>query len=451
MNNRLLDWGYVLNPAASLESSDFSLAFFKEGNKVIEIFKPTAPLRKCLIQFLEFADTNSPPAEFDDTVKYFYVINILLKKRCLWLKARYCQRDLCWVEPATDEIPSLETTLSECNVISRFSFIRRVDFGWALECPDALGRIFPVSSIPNFFEQRDGNILDDDSLSSAWREIFDVFGFFEQNKTAQGDLTFTEFHDRVFHWLSRTPPGWQEIGGTYRFKKRGLLPEKYRPTHKTIPLPMPIIDGKNHFENASLSSVLSKRRTNRTAGLTTFEISQLGDLLYYSVRDIASAGESADGILHRPYPSGGAIHEISFYIWARNVAGLPKDLYRYWNDMHALEPLSVDEQIVDKILESAAASIPPYSGIPGLMISIASNISAIAYKYEGLAYRISQFNAGCALQTLLLVGEAMHLACCPIGMVSAELMQKTIRNKGFEELSLLDVVVSNPDRKDTKW
>ena len=52
---------------------------------------------------------------------------------------------------------------------------------------------------------------------------------------------------------------------------------------------------------------------------------------------------------------------------------------------------------------------------PQCLVILASRLPRLAWKYEGIAYRITLMNAGVIIQSLYLVATEMGLACSAVG------------------------------------
>src|SRR5581483_7641267 len=125
---------------------------------------------------------------------------------------------------------------------------------------------------------------------------------------------------------------------------------------------------------------------------------ELGELLYRearvrSVRYFATPGrrvvatDPPDGAgaerSDRPYPSGGACHELELYVTVGECDGLEKRVYHYDPLKHALEPLDVDRRVAEKLLKRAS-KMANTDTLPPLLITITARIGRLSWKYEGL-------------------------------------------------------------------
>ena len=147
---------------------------------------------------------------------------------------------------------------------------------------------------------------------------------------ADAALRQWEFHDLFFHTRSRDGRHEYPLGGTYRFK--GELPHapalKAPMSAERTELPRPDADsvGPDFF------AVLEARRSRRTPGEVPLTLALLGEFLWRSARvqthvpaDPQRPGSYESTL--RPYPGGGAMHELELYLSVSRCAGLEPGLY----------------------------------------------------------------------------------------------------------------------------
>lgn len=227
--------------------------------------------------------------------------------------------------------------------------------------------------------------------------------------------------DLAFHVSSTLGRHDHDFGATYPLGAEGGLaavpdlPED----GPRIPLRRPqlseLLDGDPPF-----TAVLEARRSIRTFGADPLTLDELGELLYRSLRirsligPDAAPGPDRPSTVDRPYPAGGAIHELDFHIVVDRCEGMVRGVYTYDAAGHALVPIKTDAADVDLLLEQArmAANMP---GPPPVLIMITARFRRLFSKYAGLGYSLVLKHVGVAQQTLYLVATAMRLAGCAIG------------------------------------
>src|SRR5450830_303845 len=231
------------------------------------------------------------------------------------------------------------------------------------------------------------------------------------------NLPLWKFHDLLFHSRSRLGSHEYATGGTFHFKD--VLPHAtalkapmsdqrtalYRPVEERV--------GPDFF------TVLETRRSRRTRGEIPLTLNQLGEFLWRTARvqahmpaDPLQAG-SYEATL-RPYPSGGAAHELELYLTVTRCAGLASGLYHYNPLAHDLERLSGLEEKQQSMLQDAMRAAM-LEQPPDVLITLAARFGRVMWKYEGLAYALTQKHAGCLYQQMYLVATALGLAPCGLG------------------------------------
>jgi SagB-type dehydrogenase family enzyme len=167
------------------------------------------------------------------------------------------------------------------------------------------------------------------------------------------------------------------------------------------------------------TAVLESRRSSRTFGSDGFTARELGELLFRTARTRATR-ERSDGDAHhapladRPYPGGGALHELEFYLAVHDCPGIERGVYAYDSAAHELVEVCMSPDAVDSLAAQAryAAGL---DGPPPVLILMTARFRRISWKYTGLSYALILKDVGVAMQTLYLVGTAMGLATCAIG------------------------------------
>jgi SagB-type dehydrogenase family enzyme len=131
-----------------------------------------------------------------------------------------------------------------------------------------------------------------------------------------------------------------------------------------------------------------------------------------------TAPEAAE-LSDRPYPSGGACHELELYLTVRECAGISPGVYHYDPLGHRLEPVDADRAAGDELLLSACVAANMDSP-PPVLITMTARFRRLSWKYEGLAYSLVLKHVGVLTQTLYLVSAAMRLAPCALGGLSVD-------------------------------
>ena len=244
---------------------------------------------------------------------------------------------------------------------------------------------------------------------------------------AEPELTGWSPHELWFHTGSRQ--GWHEgpWGATYPGRQRGVAPPpaRHRPPPREPsadpasgadrwPLPRPDLD-RVAAADPPLTAVLESRRSLRAhddaAPLTA---AQLGEFLYRTARTRRTWCHDGVELADRPYPSGGALHELELYPVIANVAGLPAGLYHYDGHAHALGLVAADDPVV-RALGRRAARAATMTTPPQALIIVTARFGRVMWKYQSMAYALTLKNVGALYAAMYLVATAMNLAPCALG------------------------------------
>jgi oxazoline/thiazoline dehydrogenase len=219
--------------------------------------------------------------------------------------------------------------------------------------------------------------------------------------------------DLWLHSRSRGPQLVAGYGGTYPMAARfPALPAAAAPAGgPEIALTVPAA-----IRDLPLSKALEQRRSTRehddAAPLT---VDQLSELLYRTTRIrgtfIANDGQEA---ADRPYPSGGAGHELEIYPLVTACDGVPAGLWHYRAAEHRLERIAEPGPILSRMVEDTRQS-SLMAGAPQLVLVIAARFGRVMWKYDTIGYSLVLKHVGVYMQTVYLVATAMGLAVCGIG------------------------------------
>ncbi len=190
-----------------------------------------------------------------------------------------------------------------------------------------------------------------------------------------------DFHDLLFHSRSRLGRHDRPFGGTYPFKgKLEPLPVVKPPMSAvTVPLFRPDLERLGEAD-LPFSRVLEARTSRRVQGAPAISAEQLGELLFRAARVRKLAAEA--GVSFRPYPGGGALHELEIYPLIHDCAGLEAGLYHYNAEAHHLERLS--GLTLGELRDSAHERLQEVRrGDPKLLRVIADETAALATQAHG--------------------------------------------------------------------
>jgi SagB-type dehydrogenase family enzyme len=342
-----------------------------------------------------------------------------------------------YVEPVVSEFSfSGEGVGPGRVVLSRFAYARRVGAHLVLEAPDARARVTLRSedAVSWFARAAAGTVPD------AFAALLHDAGLADSAEGAEPpDRATWEFHDRVFHRRTRRGDEVRAMGGSYRFDGRFPSPPAIKAPMSSERIALAVADetAMRPSSGDSLCAVMERRRTVRDMNeAQPIAVGQVGELLYRVARIVEHTELPRQDLVRRPVPGGGSIHEIEFYLAVRVCAGLPKGLYHYRGVEHALYRLPAGDADVDGLVDEAAASMARVNDPPQVVVVLASRLPRLAWKYEGIAYRVTLLNAGVIMQSLYLVATELNLACSATGTGNSDLFARATGLDSFAETSI---------------
>jgi SagB-type dehydrogenase family enzyme len=366
----------------------------------------------------------------------FYKLQQLRSRNAILYQLRVRDELLATVRPIGHgfEFPRHPPRATASSGLSRFAFLRRDGLGILLESP--------LSPVRIVLENRAVALLaklrDRDAAPRALAKLLHHCGMMETN--VEKRYANWEFHDLLFHAASRTGRG--QVGATYRFKGsvKPLAAAKAPMSSVRIALPAPDLAAAAQAE-PSLAAVMESRRSRRGPGKGTLTLTQLGHFLFRTAHYRSVYRGEFQELVRRPMPSGGALHELEFYISVNNCRGLRRGLYHYHSREHALYRLSPPAEALKELLASAQSAWGPHPA-PDILITLATRFERLAWKYEGMAYRTTLLNAGVAIQTMYLAATAMNLSACAIGNGDPAVFAKATGLNPAEETSVAEFALS---------
>ncbi|HVV57987.1 MAG TPA: SagB family peptide dehydrogenase [Gaiellaceae bacterium] len=254
------------------------------------------------------------------------------------------------------------------------------------------------------------------------------------------------FADLLFHARSRIGRHLGDYGGSYRLEGRfDPLPALKPASENAIKLTSPDLVALGRTDQP-FSLVLEARRSIRVhddeAPLTAV---QVGEFLYRVARIRGVYDDGREEVESRPYPSGGALHELELYPLVHHVDGLAQGLYRYDGHAHALEPVAEPGPRTTLLLEYARRTGVMETN-PQLVIVVSARFGRMMWKYESMAYAAILKHVGVLYQTMYLVATSMGLAACALGGGNADAFAAAAGKSYYEESSVGEFLLgSKPD------
>ncbi|MGH6896612.1 MAG: SagB family peptide dehydrogenase [Geminicoccaceae bacterium] len=319
--------------------------------------------------------------------------------------------------------------------LSRFAYLRRDGEDLVLECPEAacIAHLKSREVVGWLHEASRPTTAEAGTPQAQLLALLAELGFLINPGSEESDAQRTwEFHDRLFHNRARQYDDFQPRGGTYRFRDRLPSPPAIRPAYagETAHLTTP-----ERRASRPLLEVIDERRSRREMGSRPVSRDQVADLLYRVARVREVLPAPLQDRLLRPYPSGGAIHELEFYLAVGACDGLATGFYHYRGTEHALTRLESGAAPAQEMLASAW---DPPGEPPQCLIVLASRLPRLAWKYEANAYKLSLLNAGVVLQSLYLVCTELGLNGAAVDSGRSELFATATNTSSWEETSIAE-------------
>jgi SagB-type dehydrogenase family enzyme len=220
---------------------------------------------------------------------------------------------------------------------------------------------------------------------NGWKPAAAFFHFSTKDVRYGGDAD--ELHARLRRRARRSPP-----------------PPAAKRYHGAPRLALPPVNG-----GGPLAGDLLARRTWRTFGREPIAVHELGTLLgltWKVQRWIRVPG--AGRVPLKTSPSGGARHPIEAYVLALRVRDLPRGLYHYAADAHALE-----RRRTGSSARQVARYLPrqDWYGSAAAVVFMTAVFARPQWRYEHpRGYRAVLIEAGHLCQTFCLVATSLRLA-----------------------------------------
>jgi SagB-type dehydrogenase family enzyme len=242
-----------------------------------------------------------------------------------------------------------------------------------------------------------------------------------------------EFHDLLFHARSRKGRTDAPSGATYRPEVALDPAPAFRPVveAETVELFRPDLD-RLEADDPPLARVVEARRSIREYGDRPLSARQLGEFLFRVARAKAvhevvldtPRGPIPVEVAPRPYPSGGSLYELEFYLAVQACDGLEPGLYHHDPRHHRLGRRRGRTEDVGLLIRDAAASASIPDGRVQVVVILAARPRRLAWKYASIAYALTLKHVGVAYQNMYLAATAMGLAPCGLGGGDSDLFAR---------------------------
>lgn len=354
-------------------------------------------------------------------------------------------------------------TAAQRYVLSRFAYVRRIGAAMEVECP--LGQVRVTCN-----DRRIGKLLIalaqpalpaelarlGDLPERALLQILDLLlhagavyastsGTAADEDDPAQSLGGWEFHDLLFHTRSRFGRHDNPYGGTFHMKGR-VAPAPViaeRPWRHDIALPVPAMAALRR-EDMPFSETVERRRSIRDYADAPISLNSLGAFLYRvaRVQKVLKLPPGEMDLSLRPYPGGGAIHELEIYPVVGRCEGLEQGVYHYDPLEHRLGRLSAPARDVEQLLEVAWQTADRRSR-PQVFFAITARFRRLQWKYQSVAYAVILKNVGVIYEAMYLTATAMGLAPCSLGGGPSDLFCRATGLDFYEESQVGEFVLGS--------
>jgi SagB-type dehydrogenase family enzyme len=264
---------------------------------------------------------------------------------------------------------------------------------------------------------------------------------------AEDDLRTWSPHDLLFHSRSRLGRHDDAAGAAFRHVPDlpPLPVTRPVPAGERFELHRPDLDGTGEM---SLTEAIEQRHSVREFADDGPSAVQLGDLLFRTARirsqtEAVGAGGARYRVSQRPYPSAGSLYELDLFLTVDRCAGLPRGMYHYDPEAHALTLVNTDDAQADELLDSAMVQLGAHTR-PPVLITMTARMGRMSWVYDGIAYATTLKHVGVLQQTLYLVATMLGLAPCAVSTGDSEMATAAFGLEWPAEVAVGEFVVGLP-------
>jgi oxazoline/thiazoline dehydrogenase len=411
------------------------------ADAVMALAGPGAALAKLVAIATSAGDTAGAEAAFD------YYIERFTRGRLLAWTIADDEGELARVKAqASRWRPRTDSPSSGDLHLCRFAYLRRDDAGVALDSGLARARILlsprglavlaevlaaPRPATPGSFAE------------ALWRT-----GFLDLIQPDESEARRCwEFHDLLAHEAARNNRDAAPIGGTYRFEGKFPSAPAIKPSMQGERIALaPVDPARVRQRSDSLDAVQTRRQSIRRFANEAISLAALGEFLWRVCRTTGHQASGPQDVISRPYPAGGSINELEFYLAVRRCNGLAPALYHYDSHGHFLVRIAGSEAVANRIVDRSATAmgLGEADQKPDLVIVIASRLPRLAWKYQGMAYRATLMNAGVVFNLMYLVAIDMGLAPCANGTGDSRQLEEATGLDSFAETAIAEFALALP-------
>lgn len=253
-------------------------------------------------------------------------------------------------------------------------------------------------------------------------------------------------HDLLFHSRSRLGQHNGHAGAVFPYLDQLPAAPVVRPVPpgRRFPLRRPDLSALA-ASDPPLTSIIEAAPARGSYSAAPLPADQLGELLFRVAR-IRSTGQARSAlgesypVSDRPYPSTSGLYELELYVTLDRCAGLPRGVFHYDPQGHAVTLIDESEQVLAELLDGAMVAAGRTLR-PAALVTVTSRIARLSWMYTGIAYATTLKHFGMLLQTAHVVATAMGIVALPLVLTDGATSDEALRLKWPLEVSIGEFIV----------
>ena len=214
-------------------------------------------------------------------------------------------------------------------------------------------------------------------------------------------------------------------------QQQGVPPPPFQKPAQGLLVDLPAWDSAA-LVNSDLKSLILGRKSRREYGPEPMSLEQLSWLLWATqgVHEVFKNGVAT----RRTVPSAGSRHAFETYVFALNVTGLNKGLYRYLALENKLELIKESDQLAEPLAEGCLNQA--FAGKAAATFAWTVIPYRSEWRYPSTAHKILLLDAGHVCQNMYLAAESIGFGTCAIAAYDQVLMDRLIGVDGEDEFTV---------------
>jgi SagB-type dehydrogenase family enzyme len=189
-----------------------------------------------------------------------------------------------------------------------------------------------------------------------------------------------------------------------------------------------------HVSQKSLQECIQSRRSLRKYSDTPLTFEEMSYLLYDGLRVMEFRNEK---IVFRTFPTGGARNAMENYVYIHHVEGIPRGLYHYVQNHHALQLIDGTDDIEERVNKALMNQLRGSA----IVVFLTTVPYRSEYAYSFTAHKMIAMEAGHCAQNISLAAEVIDSGAVCIAAYDQEKMDQLLQVDGVEEFTTYAVCV----------